>query len=244
MPTRYQTYRKRERLQQEISDRTRLLKREQYGPSGDDFDGGTAADRIQNLGALGAANERDKKRLAVMTPPDTKQLQDKGIKEPEKKIEKRLKQLEEAIINGNGGYPGMCSVREMQENPAGSTDKHLLHNDLIRHHNVTADGKLVRVDHKKGQQSMHDEWKDLRRILYKDAESSAPNIANLEVLRPDTVDRSNLANYAKRSYAPFAKLSQEEYAKRVGITGLTPQARKVAEFELADPVAALAEEED
>jgi hypothetical protein len=180
---------------------------------------------------LAQLNENDKKRLKEMTPPDLEELEGKGVKADT--VVRRAEQLAEFIKTGGGKFPRMRTVREMQEMPAGAVDLHMMHEEMLKHHNITANGDIVRVDKNNGQQSCLDEWKDLQRIINKDAEPFAPNIANPEILRPDTSsEKDSLINYTKRVYAsPGKNLTPEQYEERIGIEGLGKVARAVHEVE-------------
>jgi hypothetical protein len=166
-----------------------------------------------------------------MTPPSLDELSERGVEK--KTVIARAEQLAEFIKKGGGKFPGMRTKREMGEMPSGAVDLHMMHEEMLKHHTITSDGEIVRVDKSKGQQSCLDEWKDLQRIINKDVEPYAPNIANPEILRPDSSsENDSLINYTRRVYAnPGRNLSPEEYEKRIGIEGLGKTARAVHEAE-------------
>ncbi len=234
MARRYQSQVRRDELAQVIGDRERIIRRE-ANERGDGFVEGPhdAENRVQNRGRLAKLNENDKKRLDEMTPPSLDELEKRGVEKDT--VVARVAQLAEVIEKGGGKFPGMRTRREMNEMPAGSVDLHMMHEEMLKHYNVMPNGEMVRVDKSKGQQSCLDEWKDLQRIVNKDAEQWAPNIANPEILRPDTSsENDSLVNYTKRAYAsPGKNLTPEEYEDRIGIKGLGSTAKAVHEVEKA-----------
>lgn len=231
MATRYAPYHQREALEQDIKDRERIVHRqvEQESP-GLINSGKDAADRINRLDIHDNQLKQMRKQLAESTPPDIEEVEKKGVKREQ--LERRLNQLEEALVKGAGHFPRMRTKREYQECPAGTVDLDQLHQKFQKHYNVGPDGTLYKVDKKKGQQSIAEETKDLRRILYKEMEADMRDLGNLETLRPDDGKDDSLINYARRSYASPAKnLTAEEYEERFDVSKLTRGARMIHEME-------------
>lgn len=234
MARRYQSQARRDELERVIGDRERIIRREAH-ERGDGFVDGPhdAENLVQDRGQLAQLNKNDRKRLDQMTPPSLDELEKRGVNKDA--VVARVEQLAEVIKSGGGKFPGMRTRREMQDMPAGAVDMHMMHEQLLKHYNVTPNGEIVRVDKSKGQQSCLDEWKDLQRIVNKDAERWAPNITNLEILRPDTSsENDSLVNYTRRAYAnPGKNLTAEQYEERIGIEGLGSTAKAVHEVEKA-----------
>lgn len=132
-----------------------------------------AWDHVQKKGEFKQNLDKSKRRLGEITPPDVKS-------DERPAIESRLKLIEDAIVKG----AKMPSYREMWENNAGDTGKHISWEKTCKKHTVDPGGNLVPVDPRQGQRGLIDEWKDLRRTLHKEREEDDPDVANVEILRP------------------------------------------------------------
>jgi hypothetical protein len=191
-------------------------------------------DQISDKQGFMARLATKKKRLALITPPSLAEMNDKGVKD--KKLRARASQLADVWVNGTGKFPRARSREEMEQCPAGADDMNRLHHQLISHHNVTADGELVKVNHKKAQYPLYVELKNLLRIINSDSEEELDgSVSNLELLRPDRVeDKDSLLNFRARTYAsPARNLTAQEYEKRIGIESLNPIQLSIHEAEKA-----------
>jgi hypothetical protein len=122
------------------------------------------------------------KRKAVLdsvTPPTATDLE-------KKTISARAEALASAMVHGDPQYvPPMPEEDQMQRPRAGSVDQHMRWESFWKKHTLAEDNKTIeRVDPKKGGRGAVWEWKDLRRIVYKDVEEEMPNAANVEMIRP------------------------------------------------------------
>jgi hypothetical protein len=195
----YEPFSKREALQQRVSDSERILsKSEQQGG-------------IANLNPIRKRLQQDRERLVSATPPDV----DGQIKD---KVKLRLNTLESAIKHGRPreGHPPMPSRQQMEGNGVGDADQHYQWEQWVKNHNVNANGDPMRIDPRKGQQGMWDEWKDHRRTMYKDREEYARDLASVEVLRPDKSQKSEFMNYDRKSYMPIQHKTAEQVAEITG----------------------------
>ncbi len=210
MATKYQSFAKRDSLQQRIDDGKRMLSRVEQQKG------------IAHIGVIADRIKTEEAKLAAVTPPAV-DGEDRG------KLIKRQSKLGEAITEGKPefGLPGMCTYEQMWDNGAGDANQHYQNEQYYKNHNLDEGGNLKRVDVRKGQQSMHEEWKDNQRILGKETEEYATDIASLELLRKSKRDKSDLANYHSRSYAQYANMSLEQVSE---ITGREPtEIEKLAE---------------
>lgn len=200
MPARYATKHVRNGLTRNVADMESTM----ANP--------VAWDQVQKKHEFTQRLKKTKDQLQKVTPPDVTSKEANALAA-------RAKLVEEAIIKG----AKMPSYREMWENHAGDTGKHISWEKTIKKHTVDPKGNLVPVDTRAGERSLIDEWKDLRRTLHKDAEEDDPDIANVEILRPRNAPIPLADTKSPRSY------------------GLTPQARENYDTAFPDHVPTVVE---
>ena len=202
MATKYQSFAKRDSLQQRIDEGKRMLGREEHQRG------------IAHVGVIADRIKTEEAKLAKVTPPSV---------DGEERVALRQRQgkLEEAII---GGVPGMGiasmpTKQQMWDNGAGDANQHYQHEQYIKNHNLDEGGKLKRINPRKGEQGLWEEWKDNQRTLGKEQEEYATDIASIETLRPDKRDKSDFNRYSSRSHSPYANMTLEQVSE---ITGNAP----------------------
>ena len=187
MPGRYSNYKVRENL----SVRHESMVNMEKDPA--------TFSKIKDKPAFLEQKERIGKQLETITPPDV-------TPETKSTLSRRLAMLEEAMVNGREGVvPPMTTQYQEEKVPAGAIGQGIVHDRFWKKHTLDENGKIVPVAH--GGRGAKFEWKDLRRIVYKDLETDDPDVANLEMIRP-----------AGRA-APLADVRLPQ------TFGLTPQAR-------------------
>ena len=181
MPTRYSAYRQRAELRDSIKKTEQMLA-DPYR-----MQAVTRKDEVRRNLA------KDRERLDAISPPPLE------TDSRRKALEVREKKLREAMVLGDPrkGLEPMPSRRMMQENPSGSTGKHIRHEKFWKFHTLDANGNPMLAPDKRGASL---EWKDVKRELCQDHEVDDPDIANLETFRPDD-DRVPLSDqHSPRSY--------------------------------------------
>jgi len=149
-----------------------------------------------------ATYKAEKAMLERITPPDV-------VPEEKPKLVKRLQQLEESMIAGNirNGIEPMLSDLEMWGSPAGAVGREIRFQQFWKNHNVLPNGDVYRDPNGYGAIF---EWKDGRRRLLKEREDEDRDVSNIELFRPTHPVDNSLANYRRRSYAPFTNLSYDD----------------------------------
>ena len=198
MSEKYEPFSKRDGLQQRIADSERILSRSEQQQG------------VTNIPVIRERLLKDKRKLDSVTPPDvTGEQRDALIRRQEK--------LTEAIIHGqpDKGLPPMPSKQQMWGNGVGDANQDFQHSQYIKNHNLDENGNLKRIDPRAGEQGMREEWKDNRRILGKDHEEYATDLASIEHLRPDKAEKSDFMRYQTQNYS-MPSLSTEQLAEATG----------------------------
>ena len=175
--------------------------------------------------------KRDKQRLEKITP-----------REPENDVERkalvdRAQALEQAMVNGipERGIDSMPTRIEMWENPAGSVGKHTRWEKFWKQNTLAADNRTI-VRAEKGYGGVF-QWKDYRRRIFKEREQDDPDVSNIEMFRPDVVNKHTLRDYQKRTYAPGQFMSYEAYDQATGHVPTGPELKMRSAIEEARPPA-------
>lgn len=199
MSQKFEPYSRRASLQDRINDSERMLARSEHQQG------------ITNLHAIRTRVEKDKENLEKITPPSIG-----GDERGELKV--RQGKLEEAIINGKPekGFPEMPSKQQMWDNQAGDSNQHFQHEQYIKNHNLDEGGNLHRIEPRDGERGMWDEWKDGQRVLGKEQEEYATDMASVELLRPVKRKSGDMFRY---SHQPYSGLSADQVAE---VTGRPP----------------------
>ena len=195
MPTKYISYSQRQNLQETVKRSEKVLNDPALMRS------------VERRDRFVKQYKQDKEDLSKVTPPDVTDDKERVV------LVDRLKSLEEAMVEGrpDKGVEPMLSRREMEENPPGAIGRLTRFHNVWKNWTLAGDNKTM-VQSSKGYGAEF-EWKDKRKIVFKDREESDADVGNLEILRPDGPDNASLRDYRRRSYAPFLNLSYEEYDK-------------------------------
>lgn len=181
----------------------------------------TAWGKIQDKGAFQQEKARIEKVVAETTPPEVSP-------EVREKLVRRLGQLEDALVKGREGVvPPMTSRYEEEKCPAGVIGRGIIHDKFWKTHTLDEDGNVKAVDNKKGGRGAKFEWKDLRRIVYKSYEDDDPDIANLEILRPDG-RQAPLADQSLPVTYGFTTRAKQNYDQAFPDHDPTPVEAKIA----------------
>ena len=190
MPAKYGSVKQRENLSREVN----AMDRAQKDP--------VSWSKIKDKPAFIERLDRTRKQLEILTPPTV----DAPLKD---KLRKRLSTLEEALVNGREGLvPPMPTVEQEQKVPAGTVGQGIIHDKFWKRHTLDEEGNIAPVP--QGGRGAKFEWKDLRRIVYKDIEVDDPDVANLERIRP-TGRTSPLADQVLPLTYGFSRAAKEKY---------------------------------
>jgi len=160
-------------------------------------------------------------KLDRITPPDLKG--DEVIK-----LKRRHDALRDAMVEGKPGMvPAMPSRREMEQAPSGAVDKHLNFEMFWKRHNLDADGHIKPVNTRAGQQNLLHELKDAMRTLGKAQEEWSPNVANLDMFRPEVANVSLADSILPRSYGGTSPQYKANYDTAFPTHPPTPVERKL-----------------
>ena len=207
MPTRYGTHRQRQELTKSIKETSEML--------ADPYHARGVVYKTQMKRQL----EKERLQLDAISPPPLE------TDSRRKALINRENQLRDAMVLGNTrkGIEPMPSVRMMQENPSGSTGKHIRFEKFWK--NNTIDEKGNPAPNKRGALF---EWKDVKRELCQDQEPEDFDIANIETIRPDD-NRVPLADqHSPRNYG--LSMAAKENFDRVFLDHVpTPVEAKLAE---------------
>jgi hypothetical protein len=123
----------------------------------------------------------------------------------------------EAMREGNSEIPAMPTRREMQDNPVGSTGKHMRWEKHWKHHFVNSEGEVVRDPHGRGAIFR---WKDNQQRLHPEREDEDIDLRNIEKFRKDNATPSGLPGNVPLmdskigvNYALAAKMTEEQWHK-------------------------------
>ena len=137
----------------------------------------TAAHKIPDILGFKKQLQAEKVRLEGITPPDT-------TGEQKDRILKRMDLLSKFFVEGKPGVvPPKPSEYQEWNVPTGSVGQKQAHSQFWKTHNVTDEGKIVRINPSK-EQPLSLELKDLDRTLRKEQEEYDPDVANLDQFTP------------------------------------------------------------
>jgi len=176
---------------------------------------------IGNKGKLQEELRKRTEKLERITPPDL--TGDQTIK-----VKRRHDSLRDAMVEGKPGMvPAMPSRREMEQAPSGAVDKHLNFEMFWKRHNLDPEGRIVPVNTRAGQQNLLHELKDHMRTLGKAQEEWSPNVANLDMFRPEVANVSLAESILPRSYGGTSPQYKANYDKSFPDHTPTPVERKL-----------------
>jgi hypothetical protein len=138
-----------------------------------------ATSKQLNLDVLRKRQKDEKDRLQAITPPDAETPEEK------ESLIHHATRLEHAMVKGDPlhGVPPMLTRQQMDEAGAGDVGTELHWQKHWKTHTLDRDGNMVRVAPE--QRGAISEWKDARSCLFKKEEEYDPEIASIEMMRPD-----------------------------------------------------------
>lgn len=209
MATKYMNYGER----QTIEDSIRGVERQLENP--------ITARAIRSKQRMLDTYRREKKRLERGTPPPIASDAERSA------LAARANLLKNAMVNGNSEIEPMPTYQEMWERPAGAIGHNTRWETTWKQSTIAPDGKVV-----KSPYGAIFEWKDLNRRLYAEREADDPDVANIEILRPQR--RSGT------TFTPGANLTHEQWDQA---TGHKPSEQEI-QLRAAEPSAVAPSYED
>jgi hypothetical protein len=138
-----------------------------------------ASTKQLNTDLLRKRKKAEEERLKEITPKEVETDEQKSF------VVQQIARLEKAMVEGNpmSGVPPMPTRQQMDEAGAGDVGQELKWQEHWKRHTINEKGEMVRVPN--DQRGAVSSWKDLRLCLFKDQEEYDPEIASIEMMRPD-----------------------------------------------------------
>jgi hypothetical protein len=139
-----------------------------------------ASSKQLDMHTLRKRRKDEQERLEAITPKDVETDEQKEF------VVGQIAQLEKAMVEGDpmSGVPPMPTRQQMDEAGAGDVGQELKWQEHWKRHTINRAGEMVRVPN--DERGAVSSWKDLRLCLFKDQEEYDPEVASIEMMRPDT----------------------------------------------------------